>query len=1059
MEPIVVRSVSGLAIQALRGGAGQIAKARATRRREQIEQHQSRIVRAAESSIVPLLNRLGGELTQGELTVVSGLFHRSEYYEIARMIAVAVATKELDRSRDDINQMATALVVLHTGISREKASRVAALITQVLTTLHISALDDLRSTSLEEYGRIIDRAAAEKNAGYLRSIAQRIPAITRRRAEELPAIAAYTARYLTALHAKVGQIVPASLDDQRRVPIEAIYVHPRFVPHDPARFGKRGGDERRPTLSWDTLLNISYRTVILGDPGAGKSTLIQKIAYELSAGRSSPEAGSQTIPLIVTLRRYETLKSNRSLSLVQYFEEVIREDFHLESPPGAIEYLLASGNCVALFDGLDELSDTHRRKDVADAIETFAHLYASTKILVTSRTVGYWEAPLNPGTFATVGLSDLNATEIADYATKWFALQPNLNSQEQGNIAHSFVRESSTVQDLRSNPLMLSLLCNVYRGARSIPRNRADLYERCATMLFERWDEQRGIRGSHVLKSDAKAALQEIAYWVFLSDGALDPLPEKKLREKLTRFWLKDHFESRSDAEQAATSLYHSWQGRAWVLTDAGTTASGERLYRFTHRTFLEYFTAIEVVRRNPSPPRLWRAIGPHLANGSWDVVSQIAIQVLHENYRGARRKIYEAISTDLNSADFDHLERINLLSFATRHLDALNPPPASCRSLVQAAVLTAVNAQPWTTNMPAYEDYAGVPGEWIAPGDPGRLVDEDEDDPAPEIGPERALEPLLELLTTPGHLGFVARDELLQAILQNVASDDDIVAAGMFVFGLSVSQLGLIAKSAGLCDDLMLSLTTLEETVLANVRSSGITERELAKWSRVTFWAPIVAVKCKLASPSVAVSAGLAEGVMCAVSPLFHRAYEGGESDSVGVELLRAYLGLDSIFGRDEAVEALSALAGRFDMFVEARSFDPDWMSTSGLEKDVVAPYFRVQAATHAVLGDEQTRRQTPASSNLDALYAAAVILAAIIEFESWNVTDESDDQAALLRLGDLQALELIYISRLMRGFEDVARDAVDRLRLTPKRAMLLTAWAERRLDLLDRRTFSRRH
>jgi GTPase SAR1 family protein len=693
LEPAVLRSLSALAVQALRGGAGQIAKAKAKKRRELAEQHQARIMRAAASSIVPLLNRLEGRLTSGELTVVSRLVHRTEYYEIARMVAVAVATRELDRRRDDINAMACALVILHTGISREKAVRVAGTITQVLTTLHTSALDDLREASPDEYGRVIDRAVAEKNAGYLNSIAQRTPAIVRRRAEDLPGIALYAQRYVAALHAKVGQIVPASLDDQHAIPLEAIYVEPRFVPHDAARFRIQDDGRTGSTLGLDALLDASYRTVILGDPGAGKSTLTQKVAHQLSTDSMTADVSSQTIPLVVTLRRYETLKSSRSLSLVQYFEEVIREDFHLDAPPGAIDYLLASGDCVVLFDGLDELLDTHRRKDVADAIEAFARLYASAKILVTSRTVGYWEAPLNPGTFATVTLSDLNVTEIEEYATKWFALQPKLSPQEQQDVSRSFVRESSTIGDLRSNPLMLSLLCNVYRGARSIPQNRADLYEQCATMLFERWDEERGIHGGDVLKADAKEVLQEVAYWVFLSEGTLDPLPEKQLKRKLTRFWLKDHFESRADAEQAAISLYRSWQGRAWVLTDAGTTASGERLYRFTHRTFLEYFTAIEVVRRNPSPTRLWRAIGPHVAAGSWDIVAQIAVQVLHENYRGARRKVYEAIAADLASENIGQLERLNLLSFASRHLDALNPPPANCRALVRTATRTAVNA------------------------------------------------------------------------------------------------------------------------------------------------------------------------------------------------------------------------------------------------------------------------------------------------------------------------------------------------------------------------------
>jgi hypothetical protein len=356
---------------------------------------------------------------------------------------------------------------------------------------------------------------------------------------------------------------------------------------------------------------------------------------------------------------------------------------------------------------------------------------------------------------------------------------------------------------------------------------------------------------------------------------------------------------------------------------------------------------------------------------------------------------------------------------------------------------------------MPHYEEYAMVPGDWIAPGDVGRLEEEYEE---PEIGPERALEPLLELVSTPGHLGDVARDELRESILSDIASGDVGLAAKSFAFGTSVSKLGMIAKKAGIRDDLMPVMVALETAILNELESSGIVARELAKWSTVTFWTPIMAARRRLVSPEVAVSAGLAEGVMCTVSPLFHRAYEGDESDSVGVELLRAYIGLDSIYDRPAAIDALSALAHRFDTFVDERSFDPDWMANSSIEQSIVAPYFRAQASTHGVPGEEEARRATPVPSETDAAYAAAVILAAVLEFESWNLTDESDDQAALLRLGDLQTLEWVFVSRRIQGFEGEALAALEVVDFPSHRAELLGAWAERRLNLLDRSTFSRR-
>ncbi|MGB2572095.1 NACHT domain-containing protein [Micromonospora citrea] len=1054
MDPILIRTLANLAVQALRGSAGQVVKARARGKQQRAEDITSRILRTTEASVVPLLNRFQENLSASEMTSVSLLFRSSEYHEIGRMIAVAIATQEYKRSRDDILEIAIALIVLHAGLSREKATVAARLVVDVIARLQVEALGELRKASPSEYGRTIDRAAAEKNAGYLRGLTQRTATIRQQKPDDLPAIAEFLARYQSAIHAKCSDIIPASLDDQRSVPMEAIYVEPTLIPHDPARFGFPGDERSAVRLTVHELLDRSYRTAILGDPGAGKSTLVQRIAYLTSDGQGLPTSSLGKIPFIVTIRRYENAKIHRSVSLSRYIEESIREDFHLDAPSGAIDYVLASGGCLVLFDGLDELLDTHRRNEVTDSIEAFSRLYTSVKVLVTSRSVGYWEAPLNPGTFATVRLSELHREDVHEYAMKWFSLQPNLSPSEQMDVAESFFEESDSIEDLRSNPLMLSLLCNVYRGARSIPQNRADLYERCATMLFERWDEQRGIRGPSVLKADAKAALQAIAYWVFLSDGALDPLPEKKLRAKLTNYWQEEHYESKTEAEQAAISLYRSWQGRAWVLTDVGTTKSGERLYRFTHRTFLEYFTAVEVVRRNPSPARLWRVVGPRIAAGSWDIVSQIAVQVLDEHYRGARRKIYDLISANLVDPRSTPSERLNLLSFATRHIDALNPPPLNCRSLVRVALRAAVQGQPKIKDMPSYENYSLVPGQWVGFGDRVPAGADEEDNEDAEIGPERAMAPLLQLLAASDHLGVVARDELLSALTDEILGVDAELAACTFAFGSAVSRLGAVADAVGIGSDLGEALQSVEPGVLRVLQDSGCVESNLDAWTSITFWAPVVAARTCLVPPARAVAAGMTSSVMCALSPLFHRALEGDVREIVGVLLLRSYMGIDAEpkYSYQSAVEALSALGKGIEPAIyRGPVLDQDWMERSGLEESIVAPYFKAQEGTHAVLAEELAKRTTPVPDNKDAAFGAAILLAMIVEQEKWRIIDESEDQVAFLRLGPLQPLEWVFVSRLRDEFEVDAPEAVANFGLSPERSEYLLRWARREVNLTE--------
>src|SRR5262249_22958893 len=157
--------------------------------------------------------------------------------------------------------------------------------------------------------------------------------------------------YCRVMHATHGEITPAYFDRQRRVPIDAIYIEPRLEPDDPQHFGYSPDDESEqdeeserpiPIIPLGTLLQRSYRTVVLGDPGAGKSTLVQRAVYDLTQERLS-EAPGNKIPFVVTLRRYEEQRRTNHYSLLDHIASVVRQDLHLHAPDDAIPFLLASG--------------------------------------------------------------------------------------------------------------------------------------------------------------------------------------------------------------------------------------------------------------------------------------------------------------------------------------------------------------------------------------------------------------------------------------------------------------------------------------------------------------------------------------------------------------------------------------------------------------------------------------------------------------------------------------------------------------------------------------------
>lgn len=97
-------------------------------------------------------------------------------------------------------------------------------------------------------------------------------------------------------------------------------------------------------------------------------------------------------------------------------------------------------------------------------IERFCAEYPLAKVLVTSRVVGYDEARLDDRQFVRYRLDGFDDERTASYVAKWFARDDGLVPGDGRSWAEAFMAESAQMPDLRSNPLMLALLCILYRA-------------------------------------------------------------------------------------------------------------------------------------------------------------------------------------------------------------------------------------------------------------------------------------------------------------------------------------------------------------------------------------------------------------------------------------------------------------------------------------------------------------------------------------------------------------------------------------------------------------------
>jgi hypothetical protein len=465
-----------------------------------------------------------------------------------------------------------------------------------------------------------------------------------------------------------GSLTPPDFKERNAVPIDDIYV-PGRISNDAAKY--LGSEE----TVFDLIPQID-REVLLGDPGGGKSTSTHAIAHRLA----KDEEG--IVPFVVVLRDYAP-KINE-LSVVEFIEQRLRVFYQADPTGNAVESLLREGRALVLFDGLDELLDATRRVEVAQRVELFSSLYPAAKIFVTSRKVGYKEARLDPTVFSTHELSAYDDDDVESYIRKWFALQSDDDGAVEEIVA-SFLSESAAIPDLRSNPLLLALLCIIYRGQGYLPKNRVGIYEECSKLLFQTWDKSRGLNFDFSFERHLADALKHLAYWMFTADTGTEGVEEFRLVEELSNFFEGRAYETGEQARVAAEQFIEFCRGRGWVLSDAGTTVEGISLFKFTHRTFMEYFAAYQLTRLNPAPQKLARELLPHVSRNGWDTVGQLAIHLINESAdQGAEKALAQMLdSSKRRSVEY----RENVLAFVARCLDYLSVSPSFVRRAVRESL------------------------------------------------------------------------------------------------------------------------------------------------------------------------------------------------------------------------------------------------------------------------------------------------------------------------------------------------------------------------------------
>ncbi len=396
-----------------------------------------------------------------------------------------------------------------------------------------------------------------------------------------------------------------------------------------------------------SLLEILQKhsgVIVLGDPGAGKTTFVKYLALRLARGEGQKVGLNDYLPILLPLAAFANALQSRDIRLDDFIAEYFA-GIGADLPIGAMLHeALKVGRALILLDGLDEVRDLNMRNTVVERVVDFFafHRREGNKFVLTSRVVGYRAVRPSAEDLVECTIVDFEEDEIDEFVAHWTTA---LEKQAQGNtsIAQAdaetdrrelleAINQNPGVRQLASTPLLLTILALMKRQGVSLPERRVQLYDQYVSTLLSTWNRARSISGRapgrDIDELQTIRVLAPLAFLMHEVSPGVGLVGREDMRRKLEELFLE---RGDASAHQAARQFLTDVRDHAALLLERGP---GE--YGFIHLTFEEYLAAVAIALKgqgNAEP--IIEALSNHVGDQAWREVTLLTI-----GYLGIRQQL-----------------------------------------------------------------------------------------------------------------------------------------------------------------------------------------------------------------------------------------------------------------------------------------------------------------------------------------------------------------------------------------------------------------------------------